>query len=376
MLEATNIRQIDFLPAELRQARNQKRRRRSLIASSVIVLAVVLGTAAVEGGRAYTLHGELAEVTAHREAAQARAAELIQARERLMAMREKADVIALVHSRRPRSRLLQGLFAAMPPELVLTDVTIEESVVADSQETFTASLLGEQDAADQEKEACGKFVRDWRNTQTTIQVSGETSQTRQLTECLRAVRDVPCFENVELRLLESRSESEVGTNRFAFSVSVAPEAGRKNGPAAPQAREPYLAIWAYVSESAELCIEAATDLDDGKLHVQVFELSDATRGSREASEPRADSRPLAEFGLPVKNKSASIRYPLRRVLGLRTSLSYRLLVRVQREETPEQGVERKRLIAEQPVFVPAAPQLSVGREQETLSRRGGAADVR
>ncbi|RMG04162.1 MAG: hypothetical protein D6741_01415 [Planctomycetota bacterium] len=373
MLEATNIRQIDFLPAELRQARSQKRRRRSLIASSVVVLVVVLATAAVEGIRAYTLHGELAEAISHREAAQARAAELVQARERLMTMREKADVIALVHTRRPRSRLLQGLFAAMPPELVLTDVTIEESVVADTQDRFVEASIGEEDLAAQEKRASEKFVRDWRNTQTTILVSGETTQTQRLTDFLRAVRDIPCFDNVELRLLESRSQSEAGGNRFAFSVNVAPEAGRKHGPVGPQPGEPYLAIWAYVTESAELCVEAATDLPDGdKVRVEVFNISEAARDGRGSAAPGTIKAPLVEFGIPVKGKSASIRYPLRRVLGDRPVALQRLLIRVYREQLAENEAGKQpeeTMTAEQTVFVPASWQVTADQGQGALGRR-------
>lgn len=312
MLEATTIQQIDFLPAELRRARRVRRRRQALVLASVTMLLLLCAVTVVQGMRIHRLHGQANSWQKKREAAESQAAELVATQQRLRTLQQKADLVARLRCRWSRSRLLESLLAAVPEGIALNEVALKVEQTQQSQggEALARRLLEQapEDAAEAELEM---FRRQWEETWLRVRVAGQTTWTEQLNGFLEALRQVPLFSKVELRLLEA-NERRTGTgSQFTLSIDVVPEYGRKGAPRGFAEDEPAINLWAHVNEQGELRIEAGTNLSDGEtVLVEVFPHDVGTVIAGETKQ----MTPLAAWQATVRDGRIDTALALRRIV--------------------------------------------------------------
>ena len=267
--------QVDFLPVEFRQTHAQRRWQPWRAIVMAVVAVLIIGGVASQHLRRRYLQSELERILPAYQNALRQQSRLAGLQAGVQRIKADAELVVYLHHPWPRTRILEALLDPLPPQVTLEHLEIH-------REASTSKTLGRlpqppaspQDAQAQAKaqEALPPAVGDLKQLrdtcdpqQTTIAMSGVTTDSAALHEYLGRLAHSPLLVKAELISLEREAENETTplaasqptpaeTVHFHASLTVKPGYGQPGGPAhglesVPQATPSHTAAPAPVPAS-------------------------------------------------------------------------------------------------------------------------------
>ncbi len=235
------MHEIDFLPAEYRQNRAERRWHTRRIVGLGLLAAAILAAALLQRYQQTCLEADLAKCQpAHSEASQTRG-NLDRLQARLQAARTRAELLTYLRHPWPRTRILAALLDPLPDEIAFDELRID-------RETSPTRRLGESrlplDRAAEEarRSALPPASRDLKRlrdecdpAQIVVTVTGATTETAVLHRYLGELGKQRLFSKVQLRSIETDEAGRQQT-RFSAAIVVRPGYGQPDGPRGPDRR--------------------------------------------------------------------------------------------------------------------------------------------
>lgn len=236
MTPAHTIPEIDFLPAEYREKRVRLQTQPWQLIVSLVVVALVAGTAGVQYHRRSQLAAELAMVTPQYDAALQQNLRLSELQGQLAAARADAELFTYLQHPWPSTRILDALLASLPNEVVLEKLQIQRE--AKGQRGWSGE---DRDKASQDKlKKMAPAARDLKqlrqqcDTQPiTVVLSGFTQDTAALYRYLGQLAKTPLVAKADLASIEKAPKGPKSSSEqlhFSVTVLLRPGYGQPGGP--------------------------------------------------------------------------------------------------------------------------------------------------
>jgi len=230
---------IDFLPAEYRYEHLRRRRQVWGITVMLTFVGLLAAAAWVQQQRYRKAQEQLDAVLPEYETAVAQSNRLAEIQSELKAARADAELYTYLRHRWPQTQILAALLAPLPDEITFCEVQISEEMPAEPVPTQRRSRT-DREAEKEELAKLSPANRDLKQLrsecdprQTTVSVSGVTSDSAALHHYLGALGQVDLFKEAELLSVETEESDKDAVLRFSATVTVRPGYGQPDGPGKP-----------------------------------------------------------------------------------------------------------------------------------------------
>lgn len=233
---------VDFLPAEYRQRRVQRRQmvwRNAVTAGLCVAVALV---AIVQSYLYRSLLGELAALESPYEQAHRQTEQLNQLQAELKTAQADAELFAYLEHPWPRTQIVAQLLEPLPEEIAFRSVRIGKpsnalegrntALLAERREEKRPEALREPPAV----EDLRRLREEQDRTPTVVTLEGTTSDSNALHRYLGQLNGGGLFRQAELETLDETPDHK-GLMQFRATVQVRPGYGLPGGPSGPPAAD-------------------------------------------------------------------------------------------------------------------------------------------
>jgi Tfp pilus assembly protein PilN len=230
--------EIDFLPASHRQRSvHRKANVWRLLIGGGFATALIVSFGSQQLMYRHTVR-QLEDLQPAYDQAQALSQRLTAIQGELKKATNQADLFTYLRHPWPRTQLLTAALRQLPDCVTLTEIHIAHAQLAGAAEA-NLNRLPNKGKDDAEAKKLDSAQRDLRRLceesaarETTLVLSGTTTDTAALERFLVALGEERLFLKVEMASLEANPEQRAGTWRFLARIAIRPGYGEPGGPQA------------------------------------------------------------------------------------------------------------------------------------------------